>query len=332
MTSADGFNVGAFVHGPPTSPRLLVRHAELLHAYAGGTMAERDETREAYLSHYVFGPELQAHFAAHGSVAGFAGPCRCRWLHLDIDRPDLADALADARRLVLYIAERYGTDPAVWFSGSKGFHIAIELAHAPPPSVAFPDVARAFAEGLASGAGVPIDTAIYNRNHILRLPNTRHPKSGLFKVAIDADDLPRLSADAIRSLALRPRPSDLPPWRGNAERLAADWREAEAATARLIEGRAAIRREHGAEQAPRAPRYLLDFLRFGVPEGERHGTLFRCAAWLAEQGAPPALAHALLTEPGRDVGLPPKDVERQIRCGIEHALRRSATGGEGGLP
>jgi hypothetical protein len=31
---------------------------------------------------------------------------------------------------------------------------------------------------------------------------------------------------------------------------------------------------------------------------------------------------ALLTEPGCDVGLMPKDVERQIRCGIEHAQRQ----------
>jgi integrase len=45
-------------------------------------------------------------------------------------------------------------------------------------------------------------------------------------------------------------------------------------------------------------------LRFGVDEGERHQTLFRCAAWLTEQGAPPPLVAALLTEPGNDVGHP----------------------------
>ncbi len=73
---------------------------------------------------------------------------------------------------------------------------------------------------------------------------------------------------------------------------------------------------------------MFDLLRFGTPEGERHKTVFRCAAWLAEQGAPPSLCRALLTEPGCDVGLPPKDVERQIRCGIEHAGRqRVAAGG-----
>ena len=43
---------------------------------------------------------------------------------------------------------------------------------------------------------------------------------------------------------------------------------------------------------------------------------------LAEQGAPLSLVAALLTEPGRDVGLSPKDVDRQIQCGIEHARRQ----------
>jgi hypothetical protein len=30
----------------------------------------------------------------------------------------------------------------------------------------------------------------------------------------------------------------------------------------------------------------------------------------------------MLTEPGCDVGLMPRDVDRQIRCGVEHARRQ----------
>ena len=102
------FNVGAFVLGAPTSPRALVRHADLLTAYADAAL---EDDREAYLSHFAFGAEMQTHYAANRqSVAGFAGPCWCRWLVLDIDRADLTEALADARRLVtaLYRRERTG--------------------------------------------------------------------------------------------------------------------------------------------------------------------------------------------------------------------------------
>ena len=319
-------NVGAYVIGAPTSPRALVRHADLLTAYADGAI---EDEREAYLSHFVFGPEMTAHYRANrNSVAGFAGPCGCRRLVLDIDRPNLVDALADARRLVQTIHQRYPEtegDVPVYFSGGKGFHVPVELAHNPPPAVGFQHVARTFAEALAAAAGVKIDGAIYDVNHIVRLPNTRHPKSGLFKRRIDAEALFQLDVPRILDLAKHPAGDGIPTVRTPPPQLAADWTEAERETARAAEARAAVRRDLGDADA-RAPRYFVDFLRFGVDEGERHQTLFRSAAWLTEQGAPPSLVAALLTEPGCDNGLSPKDVERQIQCGIEHARRqRGAT-------
>ncbi|WP_439624001.1 hypothetical protein [Gemmata sp.] len=322
-------NVGAFVLGAPTSPRALVRHADLLTAYADGAI---EDGREAYLSHFAFGPEMTAHYRANrNSVAGFAGPCWCRRLVLDIDRADLSAALADARRLVAFLHQRYpeadGNVP-VYFSGGKGFHVLVELANHPPPAVGFQHVARTLAEAIAARAGVKIDGAIYDVNHIVRLPNTRHPRTGLFKRRIDPEALFRLDIDGIRDVARHPAGDGIPTVRGPVPQLETDWHEAGQATARDT-GARAIRRGAGTGTPDgRAPRYLVDFFRFGTGEGERHQTLFRCAAWLTEQGAPPSLVAALLTEPGCDVGLAPKDVERQIGCGIEHARRqRSATAG-----
>jgi hypothetical protein len=322
--TVDCHNVGAYVLGAPTSPRALVRHAELLTAYADGAM---DDEREAYLSHFAFGPEMEAHYSANRhSVVGFAGACGCRWLIFDIDRPDLVEALDDARRLVQAIAHRYEIDDVlVYFSGGKGFHVLVELAHNPPPAVGFQHVARTFAEALAARAGVKIDAGIFDANHIVRLPNTKHPKSGLFKRRIDSEDLFRLDVPRIVELAKHPAGDGIPTVRSCPAKLAEDWREAERLTATTVDARAAIRRDCGPVDA-RAPRYFLDLLRFGVDEGERHQTLFRSAAWLTEQGSPPSLCTALLTEPGCDIGLSPKTVERQIACGVEHARKqRGAT-------
>ena len=326
--NASPFNVGAFVPGAPTSGRLLVQHTELLNAYADGAQADKGDDREAYLSHFAFGPEMQSHYSANRrSVAGFAGPCWCRYIVLDIDRANLVEAQADARRLVSAIHERYpeleGKVP-IFFSGGKGFHVLLELAHNPPPAVGFHRVARTLAEALAARAGAKIDTAIYDANRIIRLPNTRHPKTGLFKRRIDADALFALGMPGILDLAKQPSGDGMPSSvRGAVPQLETDWHEAERASVRTAEVRAVVRRDFGAAE-PRAPRYLLDLLRFGVDAGERHQTVFRCSAWLTEQGAPHSLVFALLTEPARDVGLAPKDADRQIQCGINHVRRPSA--------
>ena len=61
-------------------------------------MAEKSEEREAYLSHFAFGADMQRHYAAnHRSVRGFAGTCSCRWLVLDIDRADPGQAVDSLR-------------------------------------------------------------------------------------------------------------------------------------------------------------------------------------------------------------------------------------------
>lgn len=320
--SPNSFIVGAYVYGSPASPRALVPHADVLTAYADGTI---EDDREAYLSHFSFGPEMRTHYATNrNSVAGYEGPCWCRWLVLDIDRADLADALADARRLVGAIHQRYPElegDVPVYFSGGKGFHVLIELAHGPSPAVGFHRTARTFAELLSARAGVRIDNSVFDIAHIIRLPNTRHPRTGLFKRRIDAETLFKLDLPEILAIAKHSAGDGIPTLRQSLPQLAADWQEAEREAASKAEARAVVRRDVGPADS-RAPRYFLDFVRFGVGAGDRHQTLFRCSAWLTEQGAPPSLVFAVLTEPGQDVGLAPKDVDRQIRCGIDHARRQ----------
>jgi hypothetical protein len=328
--TAPAFNVGAFVSGPTTSARGLGLHADLFDAYAD---LDIEDGREAYLSHFVFGPEMEEHYHRNKkSVAGYEGPCWCRWLILDIDRGELAEALADARKLVAELYQRYPEtvgDVPIYFSGGKGFHVLVELAHNPPPAVGFHRVARTFAETLAERAGVRVDTGVYDINRLVRLPNTKHPRTGLFKRRVHSESLFVLSLEKILDVAKHPSGDGLPAARTTPKRLAEDWAAAEQETARRAEARDEARRDFE-EVDMRAPRYFMDLLRFGVQQGERHATLFRCSAWLTEQGAPPSLCLALLTEAGRDVGLTPADVERQIKCGIEHALKQRSGQGEGG--
>ncbi len=320
--------VGVAVDGSPESPRHLVDWRRTLDAYAD-LSAGIDPTREGYLSHFVFGPDMAAHHRDNGgSVKGFAGSCWCKWLTFDIDRPELADALAAAKRLVAFLTQRFpeidGALP-VYFSGRKGFHVGLELPE-PEPSPVFNDVAKTLADGLATAAGVAIDLSIYDRNRIIRLPNSRHAKTGLYKRRIDADDLVRMSVEQVLERARHPAGDGIRSVGDRLPTVLRDWETAARLTAERGRERAVIRRDAAAGEL-RAPKYLHEFIRFGVAEGERALTLFRCAAALAELGCPPAAVAAVLDEPGRDNGLTPSEVRRQIQCGIDHARRQMGEGG-----
>jgi hypothetical protein len=314
---------GFRVLGPATGRRRLVDAGAALAGYAACD-AKAEVEREAYLSAFTFADDFRQYLRETGSTKGFDGVCWTPILWFDLDCPDdLEHALSNARRLAVGILHRYPAaldddDLLLFFSGSKGFHAGLPTFWGPEPSVTFHQVARHFAEALASAAGVSIDTGIYDKVRLFRAPNSRHPKTGLHKRRLSLDELLYLDTDRIRQLATEPTPFDLPTVTATDERAVADWQAAVQAVEREAEGKA-HRRAAVADGAPRLNRATLDFIRDGADQGDRHRLLFSAAANLAEFRCPPALAHALLTEAARDSGLPPAEVRRQIDCGLNHA-------------
>src|SRR5204863_5599779 len=101
--------------------------------------------------------------------------------------------------------------------------------------------------------------------------NTKHPRTGLYKRLIDVETLFVRDVAGHLADAQYPNPAAMPSADRPVPQLANDWHEAEQETARAAAARTAARRDFDAADAT-APRYLIDFLRFGVGEGERHGT------------------------------------------------------------
>lgn len=312
---------GFRVVGATWETRRLVDAAAAFAAHCScDPKAELD--RECFLSAFQFGEDFRRYLDSTGSTAEFAGECWAAWLWFDIDRPDLATALADARRLAVTIDERYmlaDGELLTFYSGAKGFHLGLPTSlWAPQPSAAFHNIARQFAERLAELAHVTIDGGVYDKVRLFRAPNSRHPKAGFYKRRLSLDELTGLSIAGIQELAAKPAPFDVPtPTRQN-DQAAADWLDAERQIAAQAEANAARRAERNG--SPTLNRATFDLIRGETlpAEGDRHRLLFSAAANLAEFGCPPALAHALLTESGLDCGLPPKDVARQIECGLTH--------------
>lgn len=309
---------GFRIVGAPTEARRLITWAAAFGAYAAcDQRAEVD--REAYLSAFTFGDGMKARADGYGrlDVRGFDGACAATFVWFDLDRERLDDALRDARRLVVHFDERYDLDDGrllCFFSGSKGFHLGLPASlWIPEATEDFHRATRRFAEARAEAAGVAIDTGVYDRVRAFRAPNSRHPKTDLHKRRLSLDELMHLSVDRIVQLAEGPEPFEVPRPAERCEQAVVDWQAAVEQVQR--QSAAALVRRANVEGAT-LNRATLDFLRDGATEGERHRLLFSAAANLAEFGCPAPLAHALLTEAGLDSGLPPKEVKRQIECGL----------------
>jgi len=318
--SADAFDVGIRVEGPVDGPRRRIHYQTAADAYR--TCDPRAVNgKEAYIGHFRFKQAMGDYLAAHGSVKGFVGDTWASRLALDIDRVTIDAALADTRALIHSLEDDYGVPPEyllVFFSGRKGFHVeALTDFWAPAPGPMFHRIAREFAERIAARAGVTIDTGVYDPVRLLRAANSRHSVTGLYKRWLPADKLDALTADDCMTLAQKPCPFDWPSVDGSPDMLAALWDTAAATVAAQAEAAAQRRADIAAGRASAKLNDLTRRLLAGEPieQGKRHKRVYSAAANLAELGVPLHAAHELLTEPGRDSGLPPRDVFRAIENG-----------------
>jgi hypothetical protein len=322
---------GFRVVGHRAGRRRLIDWRAAFAAYAACDPAAHPE-REAYLSHFTYGPDFAAYLERNGSEAGYNGPCGADWLFWDIDRPgDLGRAISDARRLAGAILDRYREldDDAllVFLSGGKGLHIGIPTAlWGPAPSDSFNLTARRFCEAHGQRAGIAVDGTVYSKTRLFRAPNSRHPKTGLFKRRLALDELMRLKPEAIVELALQPEPFRVSRPDRPSPTAAADWHEAGLA----VERRTAERQDRADSGAVKLSAFARQFIRDGELDADKRAvSTFRVAAELSElylaHGFVP-LVHALLTDAALDSGLTPSEAARQIDCGLAHA-RRQREGG-----
>lgn len=127
------------------------------------------------------------------------------WMVVDLDTHVLEFGRNDALKLIRRLEKDYGVDPnvlGIYFSGSKGFHIAIPSTLFHPTWRTQPvnaEALRAFAVYLFGD----IDSfdQIYDRRRIIRYPGGRHAGSGLFKLQMDHIELAHRSIGDIRARA-----------------------------------------------------------------------------------------------------------------------------------
>lgn len=176
-----------------------------------------------YCTYFFYTDEVLTYMSAQPdgsvpSISGYGGKVWAPFLPLDLDHPELVPALEAAKRLSAFLLESWAIDPnalQVYFSGSKGFHLMLDTRSfgrvVPSKSLPaiFDSLRRHLAQELPEPLRETIDLSIKDRVRLLRLPNTVHEKTKIFKVIVRIDELHALSVPAIREIARSARPLTL---------------------------------------------------------------------------------------------------------------------------
>lgn len=148
----------------------------------------------------------------HLTVAGYDGPALATFLPLDFDdEENPGRALVTVRRVLGILHERDGVpveSVRCYYSGAKGFHVEVPsgLFGGFEPSQHIASRLRQLVQLMfPEGNGVLYDHAVYEKLRLWRWPNTRHSKTGLYKVPLTGAEILILTLDQIRMLARAPR-------------------------------------------------------------------------------------------------------------------------------
>lgn len=171
-----------------------------------------------YATYFCFSDELLTYMSAQPdspTVSGYEGKVQAPFLPIDLDHPELAQALEAARLLSAFFLERWQVGPnalQIYFSGAKGFHLLLDtrlfgkIAPSRKLPALFDALRRHMAQELIEPWRDSIDLSIKDRMRLLRLPNTVHEKSKLYKIILSSEELASLDAGQIHELAKQPRP------------------------------------------------------------------------------------------------------------------------------
>lgn len=268
-----------FAKGDVRSRNNVVELGTALDARSNGAM------HNSYITVYRFPEAYREHVRAHGSVSGYAGPAYADYLPFDVDRDgDLSAARLATMALAVCLVEVFDLNHdqlRYYFSGAKGYHLLVptRLMGDVEPSPHLPAAFRTMALSIAELAGVEIDRAIYDVNRLFRLPQTRHPRTNLWKVELSWDEL---QSGEIMEIARTPRrfdwePHDLEPRESLSEFYAKHIYEAE-------QPPAPVRRRGG--EGPENVRRLALSLAPAFVQGQRHNLILAFSGYAAKRHLP----------------------------------------------
>lgn len=206
---------------------------------------------------------------------------------LDIDSSDFGVARSEALIACRLLMERIGIDPdsvELFFSGAKGYHVVVpKSVFGDPEGQHVMTVWSHLARRLIDAGCPHIDTAVYEKSRLWRLPNSINTKTGLYKIALEYKELADLGLDYVLGLAKQPREFDsaaVPIESPKATKWMHDalaWAEREA--------QLQARRPRVSGRGWRLPPCIKAIERSTIPDGMRHIAYYNYARFFATIGA-----------------------------------------------
>lgn len=157
----------------------------------------KNKNNSFYKSVYYYNEKHKKIFDEKQSIAGITDVVTNE-LIFDIDHEgDLEKSRKDSIKIYNRLIKNnfYKESILISFSGSKGFHINVQLDEYITPKQ-HKKLAQYFAKDIEG-----FDAKVYNASRILRIPGTKHENSGLYKLPLQYSELKELSIEKIKETA-----------------------------------------------------------------------------------------------------------------------------------
>lgn len=161
----------------------------------------KNANKDYYVSLYTYNDAHKKILEVKGTLAGIEDTVTNRLFFDFDDKNNIENAQQDTITTANRLLERGIDENAikVYFTGNKGFSIEVAIDEYINPA-RFGAIVDSIAADLSS-----FDTVVRESNRIVRIPNTKHQTSGLYKIPLTPEELINLSVDEIKALAKKPR-------------------------------------------------------------------------------------------------------------------------------
>lgn len=133
-------------------------------------------------------------------------------LYFDIDNADISISISSAQKLVLKLQDLGVSNPVIWLSGKKGFHITVpaRVFSNGKPKLYLPYIYGMMAEQLDV---VGLDHSVYSggKGRMWRQPNIQRADNQAYKVSVNVEELFGITEESYRAYCSQPRPVYKPP-------------------------------------------------------------------------------------------------------------------------